>query len=365
MTRSCPSWDHDCAEAVVPGGYTCAAHVAEEPLVRRIQLELDRVDEDIRRWEAIEHRHGDEAKAILEPAICWFLDQELIPLGLECKSAFRDVASNRQQLDVIIALEVKSPAFWNAKATVVHNAEHAQLAVHMEITYRRNPGGDLLREARKNLRKLMDSNAQALGQERGLPFTSLVLLGDGALTQSHNIMTSTHDLAHDLDVKREHLDGRPWWPVIDAVVTGRVMYTKHDLLETESAARSPRDRSHRRWPVWAALGTAGGHSLQPLAIARAYLVHRVRLLMDPSLADEGEAWDPRHSAAIVGPIFGAATHEDAGRFYAAGHLSSSRLWHAGHNPTTDEWVPMAVDFGEQPRCGNDKPYLGRVRRARR
>ncbi len=176
---------------------------------------------------------------------------------------------------------------------------------------------------------------------------------------------SVHDLAHAGDVRRERLDGRPWWPVIDAVVTGRVMYTKHDLFETESAATSPRDASHQRWPAWAAFCTAGGHQLQPLAIAREYLVHRVRLLMDPTLVDEGNAFDPSRASAIVGPIFDAASHEDAGRFYAAGHLSAQRLWHAGHNPDTDEWVPMAVDFGDQPLCENDKPYLGHVRRARR
>ena len=345
----------------MPGRYTCATHVADEPLVGRIQKELDRVNDEIVEWEKTPNRHPDEAKALLEPAICWFFDQELAQLGVKCASAFRTVDGKRQQLDVIIALQIQSPARWNITATVLHNAEHAHLAVHTEITYRRGAGSDLLAETRKNAKKLMDSNAQAIAQKRGLPFTSLVLLGDGWLNQSHNVMTAVHDLAHVEEVKRKDLDGRPWWPVIDAVVTGRVMYTKHDLLETDIAAASPRDKTHPRWPAWAAFGTAGGHALQPLAIARAYLVNRVQLLMDPSRADEGEAWAPTHSPAIVGPIFDAAKHEDAGRFYSAGHLPNSRLWHAGFDRDRDVWVPMAVDFGSEPICGDAEPYLGLVR----
>lgn len=178
-------------------------------------------------------------------------------------------------------------------------------------------------------------------------------------------MRRIHDMtAHRGEVVRISSGSRPWWPVIDAVVMPGVVYKKHDLFATEQSAtqRSTDDR----FPCWMSSPTDTTDPFRSLAIARAYLVHRIRLLQDPSMPDEAEAFSLDESAAIVGSIRALKTSPEIGRaFLASDAQPGERPWHAGYDRANDRYVPLAFEFPSAPAvCESGHPIeLRLVRRS--
>lgn len=351
----CPAWEHDGEVAAAPGHVTCAAHHHLELRVLKIRDDLARFGAEIRAFEAEPNLHPDEAKEFLETAVRWFFDQELEQLGLRTAPAFRSFGSERQQLDVVVALHVDGPNAWSVDMRVLRHAEHAQLAMHSEIAYRSSPS-DAYEKVKKDGSRLIETIQAARDADRELPWTSLVLLGDVWPSRTAKVMRRIHDMtAHRGDVVRVAAGTRPWWPFIDAIVMPGVVYKKHDLFGTEQSAARRADED--RFPCWMSLATDPSDPFRSLAIARAYLVHRIRLLQDPAMPNEGEVFPLDQSAAILGSVRALAGSCEIGRaFLASDAQPPERLWHAGYDRANDRYVSQAyVPPSEPTTCESGHP----------
>lgn len=260
----------------------------------------------------------------------------------------------KEQLDIILTLDVGSRSDWNATLTAHRRIERARLGVHIEIAFRSKGSGGLAAKVRDDMASLGRSVAQGLNGGRGLPWTGLILLGSG-WGDGKVAMREVHRAYHDVAPSRVRLGDGEWWPYLDALAVPKALFKKHDLFEDPSLTGT-------RWPCYAEIPALGRNPLQPLAVARAFLIHRVRQLLSESdsVAEEA-AWPSEASSAILGPTPGPRRQMPNMwlPFDAPGSLTG--LWHHGSDPITGAAVPMAVSILPVPACSRRRPLTARPR----
>lgn len=346
MPSFCPSWLHDGPVPAAPGHLTCEQHFEDEPHIIRINAELARVAEQIDEYEADVDRHPDKAKDFLESAIQWFLDQDLVPAGYRAGQGYR----GSRQLDIITTMEVASPGDWSLDLKVRRRVENAPLAIHIEVAYR-STGSDVYSKVKRDLQKLNESIDQCRRQGRGLPWTALILLGPAWQNRVVQVMQVVHSHYHGRNLDRIPLAGSEWWPFIDAVVMPTVLYKKHDIFET-------RELTGAKWPTMIPIPAAGDR-LRPLAIARGFLMHRLRVLEGRD-RPEGEAWPDCQTAAISG------SYEEAVKRIRPTELRAILMrcydgdhglfWHLGSAYPRPQIIPLPFALFPN-RCDRDGRFL--------
>jgi hypothetical protein len=283
----CPSWLHDHPMLAMPGRITCPEHVTDEPCILRVRDHLQRVAEQVAAYENDSVKHPDQAKDFLESAIRWFMDQDLVDLGYGTATGYR----GGEQLDAVATLDKGHPSDWSIDYKVRRRIENSRLALHLEISYRAS-GSDLYQKVKSDLAKLNSSIEQCVAKGEGLPWTALVLLGPAWLGRERAVMNIVHAAYHGMRMQRLQLGDQHWWPFLDAVVMPGVLFKKHDVFATSAL-------HGEKWPVMLPIPNSP-HELRPLAIARGFLAHRVRVLTEGA-EPEGESWPDCQQAAILGP----------------------------------------------------------------
>ena len=342
----CPSWLHDGPVSAAPGRLTCAEHFDDEPHIIRITGELAQVARQIDDFEADADKHPDKAKHFLETALQWFFDQDLVPAGYRAAQGYR----GSEQLDIITTMEVASPGDWSLDLKVRRRVEDAPLALHMEVAYR-STGSDMYAKVKRDLQKLNDSIDQGCAQGRGLPWTALVLLGPAWQDRHLQVMQVVHSQYHSRDLTRVHLSGSDWWPFIDAVVMPTVLYKKHDIFETRALTGA-------KWPTMIPIPSTADRC-RPLAIARGFLMHRLRVLEGRD-RPEGETWPDCQTAAISG------SYEEAAKSLRPTDLRAilmrcydgdqGLLWHMGSAYPRPQIIPLPFAIFPD-KCVNGGRFL--------
>ena len=346
----CQSWlhPHDDQTPVVEGRRFCRAHLAEEKSALRIEAELAEVQRTLTEFQAEANRHPDEAKDFIEPAIRGFLDAELKSLGLRCGSGYRSVVgrSKPEQLDVTLALDVTSSQRWSAHVRAMRHLERQPLAVHMEIAFRGKGSGGLKQKIGKDLATLRRSVQQGIDSGRGLPWTSSVLLGPAWNGRATMVMSVVHQAYHDTPAHRVTLSGSKWWPYIDAFVMPGVLYKKNDLFRSS-------DLTGPTVPCHSAMPSGDDSPLRPLAIARGFLMHRVRILMGRQSPTASSAWPTELSSALLGAPTTDVERYDA---YLPFDLEPSvqTLWHHGSVPWDD--LLLRMTRVAEPSCATPSTF---------
>jgi hypothetical protein len=345
---SCPSWHHDTAVPTLAGRRTCGEHLDEEPHILRIEGELENVAAQVRAYEAAPSKHPDEAKGFLESAVRWFFDRELEPAGYRAIQGFR----RDTELDIIATVDVGKREDWNIHFEVRRNVEHAHVAVHLEVAYRASRD---YRKVRESIAKLNESIDQNIAQGRGLPWTGLVLLGPGWLGSDAAVMQVVHTAYHERSTQRIERAGASWWPFVDAVVMPGVLYKKHDAFEDLTMVG-------RRRPIMMPAPCAPD-PLRPLALARGFVMHRLRVLAGTA-TPEGEAWPDHLTAAISGCASRIAASHSLDSLRAVlmdcDHGDAPEIYHIASAYPRAVCYPMPLEF-ETKTCVRDGRYSMRIR----
>ncbi|MCW5801823.1 MAG: hypothetical protein KIT31_05505 [Deltaproteobacteria bacterium] len=345
---SCPSWLHDEPVPTIPGRRTCAAHVDEEPHIIRIEGELERVAEQVRGYEHAAAKHPDEAKAFLESAIRWFFDQELEPAGYHAIQGFR----RDTELDIIATVDAGEREDWNIHFEVQRRVERAHVVLHLEVAYRSSRH---YRKVRDSIVKLNESIDQNIAQGRGLPWTGLVLLGPGWLDSDAAVMQVVHTAYHARSTERIDHAGAGWLPFVDAVVMPGVLYKKHDAFEDLSMVG-------RRRPIMMPAPCAPD-PFRPLALARGFVMHRLRVLAG-GVTPESEAWPDHLTAAISGCVSRIAAGRALDSLRAVlmdcHHDAAPALYHMASAYPRAMCYPMPLEF-EDKTCVSNGRYSMRIR----
>ena len=353
----CASWDHqDQDEPTEAGFLTCALHRTEEAQILRVRGEIDRVGDQIREYESRRPRHPDEAKDFLEDAIRHFFDLELEPqLGLSCGSGYRSHGDSREQLDVILSLSEKNPSDWNCTMRVCSRAEEVELGMHMEVAYR-SSDSDIPAKLREDAAKVQRSIQGAVGSGRRPPWTALILLGSTWATRRSTIVEVIHELSHAADAPVK-TGGFEYWPYVDAVVTPAGTFKKHTLFDSSACSESDRE-----WPCYLPVPSPTDDPLQGLAVARAYLIHRIRVMRHMPGAEDERVWSPQLDSAILGPVHQFRQMEVRGGDEVAGFLASDcpearcSLWHLGYERRTGSRRPIEQCLRDSPICSRGSRY---------
>lgn len=349
----CESWSHAPHDPTppLPGRRFCAVHIAEEATALRVEKELAAFQVVLDEFGAEESRHPDEAKDFIEAALRGFLDADLAQLGLRCGSGYRAVAGREkpEQLDVALTLTASSANNWSAHVTARRHLEREPLAVHIEVAYRAERSGDVYEKVKADLDALDRSVQQGVQFGRGLPWTASVLLGPAWPSRVHNVMTMVHQRYHERAPTTVTLGGSEWWPYVDAIVLPGVMFKKHDLFETQALTGTT-------LPAYLGMPTDDRVPLRPLAIARGFLMHRLRILRGEEAAIASQAWPTAMSSALLGVPTENIDHLRA-YFACDADPGIDELWHAGSAPHDDSPRRIAMAVQANPTCTRARPVF--------
>lgn len=351
----CESWLHRPNDPArpAPGARFCAVHERERALAERVEGELAMLAATLDAYAAEPERHPDEAKDFIEPAIRGFFNEELRSLGLACGPGYRSLVGRTtpEQMDIALVLS-GALGGWNAHVSARRHVEHEWLGAHMEIAYRADGSGGLYDKVREDLDHLHRSVDQGVASGKGLPWTASVLLGSAWPSRAATIMGVVHHRYHDTPPKRVPINGKLWWPYVDAFVMPTVMYEKHDVFLTEQI-------SDERLPAYFEVPTDRTSPLRPLAIARAFLMHRVRILMELEEEDT-QAWPTSQSSALFGvpPADIKTLHA---HFPCDVDPVITHVWHAASRPEDHGEIEMAaMRVQTSPSCVRAHPLHAKI-----
>jgi hypothetical protein len=229
-----------------------------------------------------------------------------------------------------------------------------ELALHMEIAYR-STSTDLASKIKDDAVHLMRSIRQAVEKDHRPPWTALIRLGGAWDEQRAKALSALHEASHDFGgpVKT---GGFGYWPLIDAIVTPDGLFKKHTLFDDA-------DGAGRERPCYLPVPSPGSGALQGLAVARAYLVHRLRLLERSPEQNDERSWPETKDAALLGASsafrrFGGEGGERLRGFTAEDLLDDhGSLWHLGYNRELRIWRPIEQIVMNSPRCSRGCRFI--------
>ncbi|MCC7537537.1 MAG: hypothetical protein IT379_15035 [Deltaproteobacteria bacterium] len=299
MVELCWSPTHyDQPPASERGFHTCSHHRNEEGHIVRILDELNEAERKVALYERVPSQRHAARATLVEDAVRTFFDQEIArwSRGVLVRGGTRRFPGQpEEQLDVIATLDPDDG--WSASLTLLPDLQNADLLLHCEITYR-DSDSDLKRKFREDTAKLLKSVRNAVDRGAHLPFTVMVLVGPAWHARELQLMALLHELHHEQPPGRTLLGGELYWPAIDAVVFPDRFYKKHDFFTTNDL----QDSNYPRWLGYSPYPTTGDNRLRPLAVARAFLPHRLEIRAGRSKG-ETPAWPREMDAGILGPLY--------------------------------------------------------------
>ncbi|HJL16473.1 MAG TPA: hypothetical protein RMH99_12500 [Sandaracinaceae bacterium LLY-WYZ-13_1] len=341
----CESWDHifDRETPLARPGYiTCGAHAQQEEEYHAVRSGLDPVER------AMKYRKGEHSKLIgsrAEEAVQSFLETNLRLRGVRLATTFQDAANGETQRELDIAAPRDDlVGEWSARFQTRTISADDELAIHVEVTreaYRK-------KKFLTDIKKLARSARQAVAQGApGLPSACFVALGQG--WKPATVMSVMHEAVHQ-DLRQVELRGRRWWPIPDLIVIPGAVFKKHEVLLERNPARA--------MPAYQFIATAADSAARGLVVARAFVEHRVDVLLEKR-APDSDAFDyvgmlaefgPRSMAIeTAGPAMSAFLMRDP---ESDGEIFSFDGWH----DRAGLYIPMRGGLEPTTRCTKGAPY---------
>ncbi|MAT27774.1 MAG: hypothetical protein CMN31_23795 [Sandaracinus sp.] len=217
----------------------------------------------------MQYRKGEHSKLVgsrAEEAVQSFLEANLRLRGVRLATTFQDDATGGRQRELDIAApRDDSVGEWSAKFQTRTLSAEDELAIHVEVTR------EAYREEKfsTDIKKLARSAQQAVVQGApGLPSACFVSLGKG--WKPKRVMALMHEAVHG-DLRQVELGDRRWWPIPDLIVIPGAVFKKHEVLLERNPARAV--------PAYQFIATSADSPARGLAVARAFLEHRVDVLL--------------------------------------------------------------------------------------
>jgi hypothetical protein len=163
-----------------------------------------------------------------------------------------------------------------------------------------------------------------------------------------------HELSHDRP-KLVPLANMEYRPYIDIFLMPGGIFKKHALYPNAELA------DDRDWPCYLPIPTPSNAPLQGLAIARACLIHRIRLLKRQLPPDES-LWPPERYSAILGPVHAFRRMEEQAGVETGGFLACDcspdrlSLWHFGYNRNSKTPKAQENRLRDIPLCSRRSRY---------